>query len=163
MNQGPVKQAEERRPDWAALVIAAILVGIAAVIYLDASRLREMMGYSPVGPSTVPMFIAIALVGLAVWTVFAAFRNDFPERERQEISPVAWIIGGLAAQMLLLNTAGFSIATGVLFAATAAGFGKRKIWISLPVGIALCLVVWLIFAGLLQLSLPAGPIERLFL
>lgn len=162
MNQGPVKQAEERRPDWAALIIAAVLVALAVIIYLDASRLREMMGYSPVGPSTVPTFIAIVLVGLAIWTVFAAFRHDFPEREHQEIAPVAWIIGGLAAQMLLLETAGFSIATGVLFAATAAGFGKRKIWISLPIGIVLCLAVWLVFAGLLQLSLPAGPIERLF-
>ncbi|WP_137128795.1 tripartite tricarboxylate transporter TctB family protein [Rhizobium sp. FY34] len=162
MNQGPVKQAEERRPDWAALVIAAVLVALAVIIYMDASRLREMMGYSPVGPSTVPTFIAIVLVGLAIWTVFAAFRRDFPEREHQEIAPVAWIIGGLAAQMLLLETAGFSIATGVLFAATAAGFGKRKIWISLPIGIVLCLAVWLVFAGLLQLSLPAGPIERLF-
>ena len=162
MNQKPVKQAEERRPDWAALVIAAVLVAIAAVIFADASRLREVMGYSPVGPATVPMVIAFVLILLAVWTVFAAFRHDFPEREKQEISPVAWIVGGLAAQMLLLNTAGFSIATGVLFAATAAGFGKRRIWISLPLGIVLCLIVWLIFAGLLQLSLPAGPLERLF-
>lgn len=162
MNQEPVKQAEERRPDWAAFGIAAVLVAIAAVIFADASRLREVMGYSPVGPSTVPMVIAFVLILLAVWTVFAAFRHDFPEREKQEISPVAWIVGGLAAQMLLLNTAGFSIATGVLFAATAAGFGKRRIWISLPLGIVLCLIVWLIFAGLLQLSLPAGPLERLF-
>jgi putative tricarboxylic transport membrane protein len=162
MNQEPVKQAEERRPDWAALVIAAVLVAIAAVIFADASRLREVMGYSPVGPATVPMVIAFVLILLAVWTVFAAFRHDFPEREKQEIQPVAWIVGGLAAQMLLLNTAGFSIATGVLFAATAAGFGKRRFWISLPVGMVLCLIVWLIFAGLLQLSLPAGPLERLF-
>ncbi|MCY1668735.1 tripartite tricarboxylate transporter TctB family protein [Rhizobium sp. SL86] len=162
MNQEPVKQAEERRPDWAALVIAAVLVVIAAVIFADASRLREVMGYSPVGPATVPMVIAFVLILLAVWTVFAAFRHDFPEREKQEVQPVAWIVGGLAAQMLLLNTAGFSIATGVLFAATAAGFGKRRFWISLPVGMVLCLIVWLIFAGLLQLSLPAGPLERLF-
>lgn len=162
MNQGPLNKAGERRPDWAALVIAAVLVAISGVIFFDAARLREVSGYSPVGPGTVPMAIAVVLLLLAVWTVIAAFRGDFPEREKQEVQPVAWIIGGLAAQMLLLNTAGFSIATGVLFAATAAGFGKRKVWISLPVGIVLCLVVWLIFAGLLQLSLPAGPLERLF-
>ncbi|MDO1583689.1 tripartite tricarboxylate transporter TctB family protein [Rhizobium oryzicola] len=156
-------KVEQRRPDWAALVIAAVLVAIAAVIYLDASRLREVTGYSPVGPATVPGAVAVVLLGLAIWTVIAAFRGDFPERERQEVGPVVWIVGGLAAQMLLLNTAGFSIATGVLFAATAAGFGRRKLWISLPLGIVLCLVVWLIFAGLLQLSLPAGPLEQLFL
>lgn len=162
MNQEPVIKAEQRRPDWAALAVAAILIAIAGVIFVDAARLREVSGYSPVGPATVPYAIAIALVLLAIWTIIAAFRGDFPEKEKQEIQPVVWVIGGLAAQMLLLNTAGFSIATGILFAATAAGFGKRKIWISLPIGIVLCLVVWLIFAGLLQLSLPAGPLERLF-
>ncbi|WP_105383858.1 tripartite tricarboxylate transporter TctB family protein [Neorhizobium alkalisoli] len=154
---------EQRRPDRAALAIAAALAAIAAVIFLDVSRLREMAGYSQVGPATVPNWIAFALIGLAIWTVVEAFRGDFPEREKQQFGPVVWIVAGLAAQMLLLTTAGFSIATGILFALTAAGFGKRKLWITIPVGIVLCLVIWLIFAGLLQLSLPAGPLEHLFL
>ena len=64
--------------------------------------------------------------------------------------------------MLLLKTAGFSIATGVLFALTARGFGLRKLWLSLPAGIALSFVVWVIFSQLLQLLLPAGPLERRF-
>ena len=34
---------------------------------------------------------------------------------------------------------------------------------TIPIGIAISLVIWLIFAGLLNLSLPAGPLERLFL
>ena len=67
----------------------------------------------------------------------------------------------LFRQMLFLRTVGFSVATGLLFAFTAAGFGRRKLWITIPVGIVLCLAVWLIFAGLLQLSLPAGPLEAL--
>lgn len=154
---------EQRRPDRAALAIAAALAAIAAVIFLDVSRLREMAGYSQVGPATVPNWIAFALIGLAIWTVVEAFRGDFPEREKQQFGPVVWIVAGLAAQMLLLTTVGFSIATGILFALTAAGFGKRKLWITIPVGIVLCLVIWLIFAGLLQLSLPAGPLEHLFL
>ncbi|MDO9416662.1 tripartite tricarboxylate transporter TctB family protein [Pararhizobium sp.] len=163
MTTGKTPSPETRRPDWAALVIAAFLAGLAALIFWDVSRLATLGGYSQVGPATVPNWIAFGLLGLAVWTVFAAFRNDFPEREHQEVAPVIWIVGGLALQLLLLKHAGFSIATGILFAATARGFGKKKIWISLPVGILLCLVVWLIFARLLQLSLPAGPLERLFL
>ncbi|MGK6314401.1 tripartite tricarboxylate transporter TctB family protein [Neorhizobium sp. DT-125] len=154
--------AEQRRPDRAALVIAAVLVAIAAVIFVDVSRLKGMAGYSQVGPATIPDWIGFALIGLAIWTVVAALRRDFPEREKQEFGPVVWIVAGLAAQMLLLRPAGFSIATGVLFGLTAAGFGRRKLWITIPVGIVLCLVIWLIFAGLLQLSLPAGPLERLF-
>ncbi len=151
-----------RRPDGAALAIAIVLFAIAALIFYDVARLQGGNVYSGLGPATVPKGIAIGLIVLGVWTVFAAMRRDFPEREYQELPPVLFIVGGLAAQMLLLKTAGFSLATGVLFALTAAGFGKKKFWISLPAGIALSFVVWIIFARFLQLSLPAGPLERLF-
>lgn len=163
MSEAQTSTTETRRPDGAALVIAMVLAALAALIFWDVDRLSDVVGYSPVGPATVPKWIAFSLAGLAVWTAIAAFRRDFPEREHQEIAPVAWIIGGLAGQMLLLSTLGFSIATGVLFAATARAFGKRQLWFSLPIGIAISLAVWLVFALLLQLSLPAGPLERLFL
>ncbi len=163
MSEVKTSTTETRRPDGAALVIALVLAGLAALIFWDVDRLGDVVGYSPVGPATVPKWIAFGLLGLAAWTALAAFRRDFPEREHQEIAPVAWIIGGLAGQMLLLPTLGFSIATGLLFAATARAFGKRQLWFSLPIGIAISLAVWLVFALLLQLSLPAGPLERLFL
>ncbi|MBW8300270.1 MAG: tripartite tricarboxylate transporter TctB family protein [Hydrogenophaga sp.] len=163
MSEANTSTTETRRPDGAALVIALVLAALAALIFWDVDRLSDVVGYSPVGPATVPKWIAFGLAGLAAWTAIAAFRRDFPEREHQEIAPVAWIIGGLAGQMLLLPTVGFSIATGVLFAATARAFGKRQLWFSLPIGIAISLAVWLVFALLLQLSLPAGPLERLFL
>jgi len=162
MSQGHTPSTETRRPDRAALVIAAFLAGLAGLIFWDTSRLATIASYSGIGPGTVPFVIACALLLLAAWTVFEALRGDFPTRERQQFGPVAWIVGGLALQMLLLKTLGFSIATGVLFAMAAAGFGKRKLWFTIPIGIAICLGVWLIFAGLLQLSLPAGPLEHLF-
>ncbi|QTK80625.1 Tricarboxylic Transport Membrane Protein [Agrobacterium tumefaciens] len=153
---------QKRRPDRAALVIAVALVIVAGVIFWDSARLASVTGYSPVGPATVPYAIAFCLVGLAIWTAIEAWRGDFPERDKQEIAPVIWVVAGLAAQMLLLNLAGFSIATGLLFAFTARAFGKRKLWFSIPVGIVLSFVIWVVFAQLLQLSLPAGPLERLF-
>lgn len=163
MSEANTSSTETRRPDGAALVIALVLAALAALIFWDVDRLSDVVGYSPVGPGTVPKWIAFGLAGLSVWTAIAAFRRDFPEREHQEVAPVAWIVGGLVGQMLLLSTLGFSIATGVLFAATARAFGKRQLWFSLPIGIGISLAVWLIFALLLQLSLPAGPLERLFL
>ena len=162
MSQGSnPSEHHERRPDWAALAIAVALVLVACVIFWDSARLASVTGYSPVGPATVPYAIAFCLVGLAIWTAIEAWRGDFPERDRQEIAPVIWVVAGLAAQMLLLTVAGFSIATGLLFAFTARAFGKRKLWFSIPVGIVLSFAIWVVFAQLLQLSLPAGPLERL--
>ncbi|MES5098988.1 tripartite tricarboxylate transporter TctB family protein [Agrobacterium sp. BA1120] len=163
MSQGSSpSQPTKRRPDWAAFGIAVFLVIIAAVIFWDSARLASVTGYSPVGPATVPYAIAFCLIGLAIWTGFEAWRNEFPVRDKQEIGPVVWVVAGLAAQMLLLNVAGFSIATGLLFAFTARAFGKRKLWYSIPIGIVFSFVIWVIFAQFLQLSLPAGPLERLF-
>ena len=163
MSQGSSpSQPTKRRPDWAAFAIAVFLVAIALVIFWDSARLASVTGYSPVGPATVPYAIAFCLVGLAIWTGFEAWRNEFPARDKQEMGPVFWVIAGLAAQMLLLNVAGFSIATGLLFAFTARAFGKRKLWYSIPIGIVFSFIIWVIFAQLLQLSLPAGPLERLF-
>lgn len=153
---------QKRRPDRAPLLIAVALVLIAAVIIWDASRINAVGGYSPVGPSTVPMIIGFGMIGLAIWTVFDCLKGKFPTRERQEFSPVAWVVAGLVIQMLLLNHAGFSIATGVMFAFTARAFGKTQLWKSIPVGIGLSFLVYVLFAKLLQLSIPAGPLERLF-
>ncbi|KQO75633.1 tripartite tricarboxylate transporter TctB family protein [Rhizobium sp. Leaf262] len=163
MSQGSSPSpTEKRRPDWAAMLIAVALVAIAAVIFWDSARLASVTGYSPVGPATVPYAIAFCLIGLAIWTAFEAWRNEFPVRDKQEAGPVVWVIAGLAAQMLLLKIAGFSIATGLLFAFTARAFGKRELWYSIPIGIVFSFVIWVIFAQFLQLSLPAGPLERLF-
>jgi putative tricarboxylic transport membrane protein len=152
----------QRRPDRAALVIAAVLAFVSIAIFYSTSQHGGVAGYSPVGPKTVPYIIAGALLVLAIATAVSALRGEFPEREPQDWPPMLWVIGGLAAQMLTMRTAGFSIATGLLFAATAKGFGRGPLWLTIPIGIVFSFVVWFIFAKGLQLSLPAGWLERYF-
>jgi putative tricarboxylic transport membrane protein len=151
----------QHRPDWAALAIAVLLGVAAIVIGWSTATMSGAANYARIGPASFPYAIAAVLFILAVWTAIAALRGEFPKREEQNIAPMVWIVGGLAAQMLLLNVAGFSIATGLLFAATARGFGRGPLWLTIPVGIVLAFIIWIIFARGLQLSLPAGPIERL--
>lgn len=154
------QQSERRRPDRAALLIAVALIAIGAVVAWDVSRLGAGGAYARIGPQTIPYVIAIFLIGLGLWTAFEAWRGDFPEREPQELRPVLWIVGGLVVQLALLRFTGFSIATGLLFAAVARGFGERRFWLSVPAGIVLSAIVWFAFARGLQLSLPAGPPEQ---
>jgi putative tricarboxylic transport membrane protein len=157
----PSAPRSQRRPDRAALVIAALLAVLAAVILWSTRAMPVAGQYARVGPTTFPYVIAACLAGLAVGTAVSAWRGGFPERERDHLGPMIWIVAGLAAQMLLLKTAGFSIATGVLFACAARGFGRGPLWFTLPIGIVFAFIVWFVFARLLQLSLPAGPLERL--
>jgi len=161
MSQADQNEAK-RRPDRAALVVAAILAVVAVVIAWSTASQGAGANYARVGPTTFPYFIAAVFFGLSIWTAFEAVRGDFPEREHQEISPILWIVGGLVAQMLLLKVAGFAIATGLLFAATARAFGRGPLWQTIPIGLVLSFIIWIIFAKGLQLSLPAGPLEQLF-
>jgi putative tricarboxylic transport membrane protein len=152
-----------RRPDGAALVIGALLGGLAVIVFWQTRAMPVSGQYARVGPTTLPYAMAGFLAVLAVGHVFAAFRHGAQEREADRLAPMLWIVGGLVLQMLLLTTAGFAIATGLLFACTARGFGKGPLWFTVPLGVVVSLVIWLIFAGLLNLSLPAGPLEHLFL
>ncbi|MFO1210611.1 MAG: tripartite tricarboxylate transporter TctB family protein [Amaricoccus sp.] len=152
----------ERRPDRAALVIAALLALLAAVVFWQTKSMPMSGQYAKVGPTTAPYAMSAFLALLAVGHVFMAFRHGLPPREADRPGPMLWIIGGLVLQLLLLKPLGFSVATGLLFALTARGFGKGPLWMTVPIGIVASLVIWLIFAGLLKLSLPAGPLEHLF-
>ena len=142
--------------------VAAGLAVIGAVMLWDAGRLSGAAGYSNVGPAMFPRIIGGVLIGLAVWTAVSTLRRDFPDPHPSAHGPILWVLAGLTAQLLLLKVAGFSIATGLLFALTARGFGKRNLAVTIPLGIAMAFVIWAVFSQVLMLNLPAGPLERLF-
>ena len=151
----------ERRPRWAAFIIAAGLAGVAALLLLDASGLKQDGGYAGVGPADIPRIVAYVLLLLAGLTVVAGVKGDLPRPPRQAPAPVLWILGGLGLQLLLLQVIGFILSGAILFGFTARGFGQRPLWRNLAVGLALGLVIYGIFDRLLKLNLPAGPLERL--
>jgi putative tricarboxylic transport membrane protein len=155
---------EERRPDRAALVIAALLAGLAAVIAINTYNLPSgIASYSRIGPRAFPYAMAGCIALLALATVRAALRGEFPPREKDEVTPILWIVGGLVAQILLIRYVGFAFATGAVFAATAKAFGRGQLWFTYPIGVVLSMAIWLAFATGLNLVLPAGPPEHFML
>ena len=150
-----------RRPDGAAFVLALVMAAIAAVIIWQTWIMRVPPIQAKVGPQVFPYAIAGGLLLLSIGTALSAWRGSFPAREKDSYGPMLWIIAGLIGQMLLIGWAGFAIGTAVLFGFTAKGFGRGPLWQTIPIGFVLAFVIWFIFARGLQLSLPAGPIERL--
>lgn len=151
----------ERRPHGATFVIAAVLAGIGAVLIWQGASLPEKGGYAGVGSGDVPKFVGLGLLLLALCHVAMGVKNRFATPAPVQILPVLWIIGGLALQLMLLKPLGFSVASGLLFAFTAAGFGRRKLFVTVPIGVALALAIYGIFDQLLKLKLPAGVLENL--
>jgi putative tricarboxylic transport membrane protein len=158
----PTEREVRTQPDRAAYAVAALLAVLACVIAWDAAHISSTVAsYSRIGAAAFPYTIAGLIMVCAIGTAVAAWRGDFPDREPIEFGPVSWILGGLVAQIVLVGFAGFSIATGVLFGLAARGFGGKPLWLTIPIGIVLSFLLYVLFAKGLQLSLPRGPLERL--
>ena len=157
-----MQSQEQRRPDPAGIAVAALLAALAGVIIWDMTTLTITQTYG-VGPKAMPIVVAAGLLLVAAGNLMMALRGDFPEREEPANLPILLILGGLVAVIVLIGMGGgFIPATAILFAATSAGFGRRAIVTDLAIGLALATVSYLVFAKILSLSLPMGPLERLF-
>ncbi|MEY4697726.1 MAG: hypothetical protein RIT14_2154 [Pseudomonadota bacterium] len=150
-----------RRPDGAAFFVAALLAGLGGMLIWQARAIADKGGYSGVGSGDAPLFIGWGLIALALAHLVKGLCQAGPSLPRQHAMPLLLIIGGLAAQLILLKPLGFAIASGLLFACTAAAFGRRNWLLTLPAGFGLALLVYGIFDRLLQLNLPAGLPETL--
>ncbi|WP_020179327.1 tripartite tricarboxylate transporter TctB family protein [Methylopila sp. M107] len=175
------------------IAMAVGMLAIAAVVAVEAKRLSAVTLYGgDIGPAVFPWIIAAGLAVLGVVNLLSALKARAAEGAPVEVAPVLWVVGGLAAQILLLIpasswlsalsgvfgfdpeaagaklpfnadlSAGFAIATGVLFGLSARGFGGKPLWLTIPIGIVASLAIYLVFAKGLDLSLPVGPIENLF-
>jgi putative tricarboxylic transport membrane protein len=154
-------RAEGHRVDRAGLVIGALLLLLAGIIAFDASRLQITSTYG-VGPSAMPYLVAACLALLAVGNVVSAWLGGLPPREEVDWSAVLLVLAGLAGLITVIGIGGgFIIAVAVLFAATATAMGRRRPAVDFAIGLALGLLVYVMFAKLLSLTLPSGPIERL--
>jgi putative tricarboxylic transport membrane protein len=155
-------QWQGRRVDPAGIVAAVLLAALAGLIVFDMTTLSITQTYG-VGPKAMPIVVAAGLGLLAVGNLVLAFRGGFPVREQAAPLPVVLILGGLVAVIVLIGAGGgFIPAVTILFAATAAAFGRRAVHIDLAIGFVLGTAAYLIFAKPLSLSLPMGPLERLF-
>ncbi|WP_431300165.1 tripartite tricarboxylate transporter TctB family protein [Tabrizicola sp. BL-A-41-H6] len=156
-----ILNATGRRPDGAAFIIAAVLAALGGLLIWQGRAIPDKGGYAGIGSGDLPVFVGAGLVLLAAGHVVKGLRNAEPPLPRQQPVPILLIVGGLALQLILLKPLGFSIASGLLFASTAAAFGKTRVVVTLPIGIIFALIVYGVFDQLLQLNLPAGVPETL--
>lgn len=153
--------AAGRKIDRAGLLIAGAILVLALVILWDTSQLQLTPVYG-LGPKAMPIVVASGLIILGIGNFVLALRGDLPERESVDAKAILYILTGLVALIALIGWGGgFIPATAILFATTAAAFGRRAFLTDLLIGLVLGLLIYLMFDKILTLSLPAGPLERL--
>jgi putative tricarboxylic transport membrane protein len=149
------------RVDVGGVVIALVILFLSALVWWDMSNLSMTSTYG-VGPQAMPAVVSVGLALLAAANLVQAIRGELPHREVGDVRAILLILGGLVALMVLIGIGGgFIIGTAILFAATARAFGRTAFFTDLAIRFVLGVVTYLLFAKLLSLSLPMGPLEHL--
>jgi putative tricarboxylic transport membrane protein len=107
----------------------------------------------------------LVLAGLLVTGVAATFQtkrlSSLPtSQNRFASSSLAFLAGGIVLNVLLAESAGFVVASAVLFWCTARAFDARRPVRDAVFAIGLSLGAYLLFARVLQLQLPSGVLGR---
>ncbi len=144
---------------------AGVLV-IGALILGGSFYLPKGAGYATVGPAVVPTFVGIGLLILGAFLLREALTGGFRgvDEEAEEKLPMdwaafAWVSAGIIAYGLLVENAGFIIASTVLYVMVARGFNSRRWILNVIVGIVLASFIFGLFTYGLGLQLPPGVLK----
>lgn len=149
------------RRDHSAALVGFILLFLAGVIFYDTYSVDRAVAYG-VGPTAMPKVVAAGMAILGIMSMLSGLKGERFEIEETDWGSVLVIVGGFLALTVLIGLGGgFMPAMTVLFAVTARAFGRRALLADLAIGLALSLVIYLLFSKLLALSLPRGPLETL--
>ena len=109
------------------------------------------------GPYPLVVLGGLLIFGcLAVAHVRANPTLDAPGTEPARWAPVGWLGVGIAIYLLLAEPGGFVIASAALFWCTARAFDSRRPFRDAAYSLVISVAAYLLFARVLQLTLPAG-------
>ena len=151
------------RPAIGEIVIATGVLVLAIVVFWQTMTIPVSPIYAKVGPTVVPMITAIALALLGALLMFSALTGGWRKEEEKSVTPdrpaLLWITAGLVLNVLLIASAGFTIASIVLFTCVARGFGSKAIVRDAAIGAAFALVAYFGFAQTLGINIGSGIVE----
>lgn len=152
------------------LLVSLGILALGGYFTYGALAINVSQSYSRVGPRFFPFLVAAGLLLCGALLLVQALRGHAAPAEAGEdvdtdappdLVAVAGVGAALAAYVVLLEAAGFVLASALLFWGAALAFGSRN-WLRDPLlGLALGLVVYLAFTRLLGLRLPAGVLAPL--
>ena len=144
----------------------ALSLGVAAIglfFLLGSFSIPDAAGYSTVGPAIMPRVVGIGLLIAAAFLCYEVFRGGFRNHDeaaeralKTDWAALAWISAGLILYGLLIEKAGFIIASIVLFLCIARGFNSRRWASNALIGLVLAALIFSMFTYGLGLNLPKG-------
>jgi putative tricarboxylic transport membrane protein len=122
-------------------------------------------GSGTVGPQIFPYVVSGFVIFISLGLFFQIFRGNLgiPEGtefgevvEKTDFKSLAMVAGSMLTYPLLIERAGFIIATTVVFFGVAFAYGAKNLLKNLLISIIFSLIVYFSFSKGLNVGLPAG-------
>lgn len=152
-----------------ALAVGVILLG--ALVLWKTTEIRLTPVNSRVGPRVIPYIVGAGLAVTGLWLAIDALSGRIAQpsggedTEDADVSlstdwlTVGIVAGALVVYLLLIERAGFIIASALLFFGASFGMGSRRVVRDLVVAAALSIGAYLLFTKGLSLRLPKGWLD----
>lgn len=152
---------------WGELLVAAVVIVLGVVVLVQTQDIRVTRAVARVSPRAIPQFVGGGLVLLGIWYVIDIMRAPHPVgggEDAEDIDPdattdwgvIAIIAGALLVYALLIERAGFIIASTLVFTISSMAMGSRRYLHNLLFGVLLAIAVFLVFDHWLGVRLPEG-------
>lgn len=158
--------AQPRPKGQIAVSIGVLVLG--GLVLAGAWELPAGGGYAQVGPGVMPRIVGAALLLLGGMLLREALTGGYHGvDEAAEVhlpmdwKAFGWVTAGIIVYGLLVERAGFLIASTLLFMAVARGFSSRRWLLNAAVGLAIASFIFAVFNYGLGLQLPAGVLRAI--
>jgi len=114
-------------------------------------------GYARIGPRFFPYLVGGGLFVVGAGLAFLRLRKTEPVAQPSLLwSSILWLSAGLVLNVLMIDPAGYILATTVLFSFAAYSLGSFRHSLNVSFGFGLALATYFVFTRLLTIRLSTG-------
>lgn len=149
------------------LVFALAVSALGAFVLATTGDIYQPPGSTTVGPRVFPYVVGtfLLVIGIVLTTLVLRGHTGVPDdsEDLDAGAPTSWptiiaLVVVLLVHVNLITTAGWPVAAALLFAATSFVLGARRVVPTIGISVALAVVLQVLFAHVLGLGLPPGPL-----